>query len=84
METGIEIYQAKDKTIQVQVILENETVWLTQKHMSELFGKSRVTITEHIGNIFKEGELEEKSVCRNFRHTAKDGKSFRVQYCQVI
>jgi death-on-curing family protein len=76
----IEIYQAKDKTIQVQVILENETVWLTQKHMAELFGKSRVTITEHIGNIFKEGELEEILVCRNFRHTAEDGKSYEAQY----
>ncbi len=80
MDNGIEIYQTKDKTIEIQVVLENETVWLTQKHMAELFDKSRVTITEHIGNIFKEGELEENSVCRKFRHTAEDGKSYEAQY----
>lgn len=76
----IEIYQAVDKTVQVQVVLENETVWLTQKDMTDLFGRSRVTITEHIGNIFKEKELEESSVCRKFRHTAKDGKTYETQY----
>ena len=60
--------------------LEDETVWLTQKQIAELFDKSRVTITEHIKNVFAEGELEENSVCRNFRHTADDGKSYNTQY----
>ncbi len=55
-------------------------MWLTQKQMAELFGKSRVTVTEHIQNVFKEGELEEKAVCREFLHTAKDGKSYNTQY----
>ena len=53
--------------------LSDETVWLTQDQMAMLFGKGRTTITEHIGNIFKEGELNEKVVCRLFRHTAKHG-----------
>jgi len=55
-------------------------VWLTQKQIAVLFDKSRVTITEHIKNIFGEGELSEISVCRNFRHTADDGKTYGTQY----
>ena len=67
------IYQAPDGQVKIDVRLENETVWLTQAHMAELFGKGRSTITEHIQNIFKEGELEESVVCRNFRHTTQHG-----------
>ena len=67
------IYQAPDGDIKLDVRLENETVWLTQAHMAELFGKGRSTITEHIQNIFKEGELEESVVCRNFRQTTLHG-----------
>ena len=67
------IYQTPDGQIKLDVRLENETVWLTQAHMAELFGKGRSTITEHIQNIFKEGELEESVVCRNFRHTTQHG-----------
>ena len=76
----IVIYKTKDGKTSLDVKLEEETIWLTQKQMAELFGKNRVTITEHIQNVFKEGELEEKSVCREFRHTAKDGKSYTAQY----
>ena len=68
------IYQSPAGNIKIDVRLENETVWLTQAHMAELFGKGRTkgrtTITEHINNIFKEGELNEKLVCRDFRHTS--------------
>ncbi|MDA3937805.1 MAG: virulence RhuM family protein [Spirochaetia bacterium] len=60
--------------------MENETVWLTQGQMSELFDKNKRTISEHIGNIFKDGELNEKSVVRNFRTTANDGKSYDTNY----
>ena len=67
------IYTAPDGTTKLQVQLEDETVWLTQEQMAMLFGKGRTTITEHIGNIFKEGELNEKEVCRLFRHTTKHG-----------
>jgi len=74
MKTGeILIYQNQDGNIKIDVRLEEETVWLTQDQMAQLFGKGRTTITEHIGNIFKEGELEEKVVCRNFRLTTKHG-----------
>ncbi len=81
MDTGeILIYQNQDGNIKIDVRLEEETVWLTQAQMAELFVKGRSTITEHIQNIFKEGELEEHSVCRNFRHTAEDGKTYETNY----
>jgi len=67
------IYQNQDGNIKVDVRLEQETVWLTQDQMALLFGKGRSTITEHIQNVFKEGELDEKVVCRNFRHTTQHG-----------
>ncbi|MDP1622608.1 MAG: virulence RhuM family protein [Bacteroidales bacterium] len=70
------IYQTEDGITKIETRLENETVWLTQAQIAELFQKSRVTITEHIGNIFKEGELSENSVCRKFRLTAADGKEY--------
>ena len=75
METnsGIIIYTAPDGTTKLQVQLEDETVWLTQEQMAVLFGKGRTTVTEHIGNIFKENELNKKEVCRLFRHTTKHG-----------
>ena len=61
MNTGeILIYQNQDGNIKVDVRLEEETVWLTQDQMALLFGKGRSTITEHIGNLFKEGELDVK------------------------
>jgi len=62
------------------VMLEQETVWLTQKQITELFDRERTVITKHIGNIFKEKELEEKSVCAKFAHTAGDGKTYETQY----
>jgi hypothetical protein len=67
------IYQNPDGNIKIDVRLEEESVWLTQDQMATLFGKGRTTITEHIGNVFKEGELDEKVVCRNFRHTTQHG-----------
>ncbi len=67
------IYQNPEGNIKIDVRLEEETVWLTQAQMAELFGKGRTTITEHIQNVFKEGELDEKVVCRNFRHTTQHG-----------
>ena len=67
------IYQSDDGQTKLQVKLEDETVWLTQEQIAVLFGKGRSTITEHIKNIFQEKELDEKVVCRNFRHTTKHG-----------
>ena len=74
MNTGeILIYQNQEGSIKVDVRLEEETVWLTQDQMAQLFGKGRSTITEHIGNIFKEGELNEISTRRNFRLVRLEG-----------
>ncbi|MFZ2324893.1 MAG: RhuM family protein [Ignavibacteriaceae bacterium] len=74
------IYKASDGQTQLDVKLEEETVWLTQKQMSFLFQKDIRTINEHIKNIFKEGELSENSVIRNFRITASDGKSYKANF----
>jgi prophage maintenance system killer protein len=69
----IEIYQSTDGSTQVNVQFEKDTVWLTQAQMAVLFNKGRTTVTEHIKNIFNEGELIEKVVCRDFRHTTQHG-----------
>ena len=73
VDTEILIYETEDGETKIQTRLENETVWLSQVQMAELFGKGRSTITEHINNLFKEGELDEELVCRNFRHTTQHG-----------
>ncbi len=74
------IFQTKDGKINVEVFFEKDTLWLTQKTMSELFQKGRSTITEHLKNIFADAELDENSVCREFRHTASDGKAYNTKY----
>ena len=73
MEHQIEIYKSIDNAIELQVNLDNETVWLNQAQMAELFGRNRVAITQHIGNIFKEEELIEQVVCKDFLHTTQHG-----------
>lgn len=70
---NIIIYQSEDGSIRLDVRLEDNTVWLTQEQIAMLFNKGRSTITEHISNIFKEGELEENKVCRKIRHTTQHG-----------
>ena len=67
------IYQSDDGIVQLDVRLENETVWLTQDQLSILFNKAKSTISEHISNIFKEGELDESVVVRKFRITTPHG-----------
>ena len=74
------LYQASDGKVTIDVRLEEETVWLTQAHLCDLFQKSKPTISEHIKHIFDEGELVETSVVRNFRTTASDGKAYDVRY----
>ena len=71
--SGFILFKTEDDKISVDVRFEDETVWLSQEQMAELFAKGRSTITEHIQNIFKEGELKEEMVCRNFRHTTQHG-----------
>ena len=74
------IYKTESGETKIDVRFEGETVWLSQDDMAELFGKGRSTITEHIANVFKEKELVEKSVCREFRRTGADGKKYLVIY----
>jgi hypothetical protein len=73
-------YQSDDGRIRLQVRLESESVWLTQKLMAELFQKDVRTINEHIQNIFEEGELLPDSVIRKFRITAADGKNYETAH----
>jgi len=79
-DSKIILYTSDDGQLKVDVRFQDETVWLTQDQMAELFTKGRSTITEHINNIFKEGELDEKSVCRESRRTGSDGKQYAVKY----
>jgi hypothetical protein len=67
------LYQNQDGNIKIDVRLEDETVWLTQEQMALLFGKGRSTITEHIGNVYQEGELESEATCRKFRQVRLEG-----------
>ena len=74
------LYEAPDGQIRLDVRLEQDTVWLTQAQMAELFGRERSVITKHIRSVFREGELEAKSVCANFARTAEDGKTYQVDH----
>lgn len=72
-QSEIIIYEGDNGVPRIEVHIENETVWLNQDQIAELFDKGRSTIAEHILNIFKEGELDEKVVCREFRRTTEHG-----------
>jgi hypothetical protein len=72
-ESNLLIYQNQEGNIKIDVQLENDTVWLTQEQMAQLFGKAKSTISEHIKNVFTEGELDEKVVIRKFRTTTDHG-----------
>lgn len=74
MENAIEIYRSQDGSIQLNVKLENETVWLTQSQMAELFGVDRTSIVRHIRNIYKSEELEEKSTCAKNAQVRNEGQ----------
>lgn len=78
MTREIILYQNSEGNIKLDVRLEAETVWLTQAQICELFQKSKATVSEHITNIFTEGELIENSVVRKFRTTAADGKAYET------
>ncbi len=78
--SNILIYQTEDGVTQIETRLQDETVWLTQSQLGELFQKSKATISEHIKHIFEEDELFEDSVVRKFRTTASDGKVYETNY----
>jgi hypothetical protein len=79
-ESEIIIYQNSQGNIKIDVRLEEETVWLNQAQLCDLFQKSKATVSEHIKNVFEEGELNESSVVRNSRTTATDGKNYDTNY----
>ena len=74
------IYQAPDGRMQLDVQLQNETVWLTQAQMMELFDTTKQNVSLHTRNIFRESELDENSVVKDFLTTAADGKNYRVKH----
>ena len=74
------IYQTDDGLTKLEVKMENETVWLTQAQLVELYQSSKANVSEHIAHIFEEGELIKEAVVRKFRTTASDGKNYNVLY----
>jgi hypothetical protein len=80
MGTPFLIYQSEDGRTRIDVALESSTLWLSQKQLTELFGKAKGTVSEHIKHIFEDGELAEDSVVRLFRTTAADGKQYEVAH----
>lgn len=72
-QTAFIIFKTEDEKISVDVRFEEETVWLSQEQMAQLFGKGRSTIAEHIANVFSEGELEQNRTCRKFRQVRQEG-----------
>jgi len=74
------IYQAKDKQVKLEVRFEQETVWLSQSQIAGLFKTERSVITKHLRNILNTEELDEKSVCAKFAHTAADGKTYQTRF----
>ncbi len=74
------LYTGNDGDVNVEVFLQDETIWLTQKAISELYGIQRPAITKHLKNIFDSGELEEYSVSSILEHTANDGKKYKTKF----
>lgn len=79
-ESEIIFYQGEDGNIKIEVFYHDESFWMTQKKMSELFGVQRPAITKHLKNIFESGELEEDSVSSILEHTAEDGKKYETTF----
>lgn len=74
------IYQTDDGLTNINVKMQEETVWLTQQQLVELYQSGKANVSEHIKHIFEEGGLDEESVVRKFRTTASDGKTYNVTY----
>ena len=74
------VFTKQNSQDSIEVRVQDENVWLTQDGIARLFDKGRSTIAEHLQSVFKEGELSETSVCRNFRQTAADGKTYNTKF----
>ena len=79
-EDGVVVYRTEDNTLQLDVQLAEETVWLAQQQMAVLFDTTKQNVSFHINNIFKEGELDKISVVKDYLTTASDGKKYRTTY----
>jgi len=79
-ESEIIFYQGDDGNVKIEVFYHNETFWMTQKKIAELFGVQRPAITKHLKNIFEDGELEEDSVSSILEHTAEDRKNYKTTF----
>ena len=80
MEIPMEIFKSEDGKVQVNVIIENETAWLTQSAMAELFGVQKAAVSKHLKNIFESGELQENAVVSKMETTAADGKNYLTAF----
>ena len=74
------LYTTPDGKVKVEIFLKDETIWLTQDRIAELFGDQRPAITKHLKNIFESGELVENSVSSILEHTARDGKNYKTKF----
>jgi hypothetical protein len=74
------LYTAPSGEVKVEIYFQNETIWLSQQKIADLFGVDRSVVTKHLGNIFNDGELDKDSVCANFAHTASDGKKYKTNF----
>ena len=80
MNNAIQIYQSPDGQMQLDVQMDNQTVWLNRQQMAILFDRDIKTIGKHINNVFEEGELTENAVVAKFATTAADGKTYQVEF----
>ena len=79
-ELNFLIYNTPDEDVSIQAVVKDESIWLTQKAMAELFGCSTDNISLHLKNIFSEGELDKNSVTEKISATASDGKKYLMQF----
>ena len=80
IKSEIIFYTTPKGDIKIEVFFQDETIWLTQKQMAELFNVHRPTITKHLNNIFNSGELQANSVSSILEHTASDGKKYKTKF----
>lgn len=74
------LYTTPNGKVKIEIYLQNETIWLTQQKIADLFGVDRTVVTKHLKNIFESNELKEISVCAKIAHTAADGKKYQTQF----
>ena len=80
LNAEIILYQSEGSNVPVEVRYQDETMWMPQAQIAELFDTTKQNVSYHLSNIFKEGELAQESVVKEFLTTAADGKSYRVRY----